>query len=263
MATVSNMRSSKMRRQIRRAKQDNVDHPLVSLLEAITACNSMARTRSSTGAASVAQKRKVSHVEVDDGHEAPSVTPTVASKRRKATSKKTKSQHSPSPIGAVTEEEVTSPVVEAEVKHASVEAAEAGGQQHEKTTTKSKAVKTGKAREKATTKTNVTSKASADAASHADGEAVPDGPRFWLMKAEPNTRIENGVDVKFGIDDLEAATEPEPWEGVRNYVARNNMMAMKKGELAFFYHSNCKVPGIAGIMEVVKESCVDGTCECS
>jgi len=81
------------------------------------------------------------------------------------------------------------------------------------------------------------------------------------MKAEPNTRLENGIDVKFSIDDLQACTTPEPWEGVRNYVARNNMMAMKKGELAFFYHSNCKVPGIAGVMEVVEESCVDGEFE--
>jgi len=87
-----------------------------------------------------------------------------------------------------------------------------------------------------------------------------DRPKYWLMKAEPNSRIENGVDVKFSIDDLAAVTEPEPWEGVRNYVARNNMMAMKQGELAFFYHSNCKVPGIAGIMEVAQESFVDGRC---
>lgn len=85
-------------------------------------------------------------------------------------------------------------------------------------------------------------------------------PKYWLMKAEPNSRIENGVDVKFSIDDLAAVTEPEPWEGVRNYVARNNMMAMKQGELAFFYHSNCKVPGIAGIMEVVQENLIDGRC---
>lgn len=78
------------------------------------------------------------------------------------------------------------------------------------------------------------------------------------MKAEPNSRLENGIDVKFSIDDLRACTVPEPWEGVRNYVARNNMMTMKKGELAFFYHSNCKVPGIAGIMEIVEEGSIDG-----
>lgn len=39
--------------------------------------------------------------------------------------------------------------------------------------------------------------------------------------------------------------------------ARNNMREMKQGELAFFYHSNCKVPGIAGIMEIVQEASVD------
>jgi predicted RNA-binding protein with PUA-like domain len=46
--------------------------------------------------------------------------------------------------------------------------------------------------------------------------------------------------------------------GVRNVVARNRMRAMKKGDLAFFYHSNTKVPGVAGIMEIVKEHSTDG-----
>ena len=45
--------------------------------------------------------------------------------------------------------------------------------------------------------------------------------------------------------------------GVRNLVARNNMRAMRKGDLAFFYHSNCKVPGIAGVMRIVAEHSVD------
>ncbi|OAX83767.1 hypothetical protein ACJ72_01867 [Emergomyces africanus] len=80
---------------------------------------------------------------------------------------------------------------------------------------------------------------------------------YWLMKAEPESRIEKGVDVRFSIDDLREASEPEPWDGVRNPSARNNMRAMKKGDLAFFYHSNCKVPGIAGIMEIVREHSVD------
>lgn len=80
---------------------------------------------------------------------------------------------------------------------------------------------------------------------------------YWLLKAEPESRMEKGIDVKFSIDDLMACTEPEPWTGVRNHVAKKNMMAMKKGELAFFYHSNCKTPGIAGIMEIVQESSVD------
>ncbi|KAM0342037.1 hypothetical protein ACHAPU_009765 [Fusarium lateritium] len=80
-----------------------------------------------------------------------------------------------------------------------------------------------------------------------------DGQWFWLMKAEPDSRIENGVDVKFSIDDLKAKTEPEGWDGIRAYAARNNMRNMNAGDLAFFYASNCKEPGIVGVMEIVKE----------
>ncbi|KAI0108818.1 DUF55-domain-containing protein [Hypoxylon sp. NC0597] len=80
---------------------------------------------------------------------------------------------------------------------------------------------------------------------------------YWLMKAEPDSRFENGVDVKFSIDDLASRTEPEPWDGIRNYVARNNLRAMKKGDVAFFYHSNCKEPGIVGTMEIVQEHSPD------
>ncbi|KAG4255463.1 hypothetical protein FPRO04_03995 [Fusarium proliferatum] len=65
-----------------------------------------------------------------------------------------------------------------------------------------------------------------------------DGQWYWLMKAEPETRIENGVDVKFSIDDLKAKTEPEGWDGIRAYAARNNMRNMNAGDLAFFYASN-------------------------
>ncbi|KAM0209077.1 hypothetical protein ACHAQD_011391 [Fusarium lateritium] len=80
-----------------------------------------------------------------------------------------------------------------------------------------------------------------------------DGKWFWLLKAEPETRIENGVDVKFSIDDLKNKTEPEGWDGIRAYAARNNMRNMNAGDLAFFYASNCKEPGIVGVMEIVKE----------
>ncbi|XP_046857886.1 thymocyte nuclear protein 1-like [Xenia sp. Carnegie-2017] len=83
----------------------------------------------------------------------------------------------------------------------------------------------------------------------------------WLMKSEPESRIEKGVDVKFGIEDLKSSpNQTTHWDGVRNYQARNFMRdQMRIGELAFFYHSNCKEPGIAGIMEVVRESYVDHT----
>jgi predicted RNA-binding protein with PUA-like domain len=85
---------------------------------------------------------------------------------------------------------------------------------------------------------------------------------YWLMKAEPESRIEknaNGddVDVKFSIDDLRSRAEPEPWEGIRNAQAQNNMKAMRVGDLAFFYESNCKKPGIVGVMEIVNEATPD------
>ncbi len=64
----------------------------------------------------------------------------------------------------------------------------------------------------------------------------------WLFKSEPDV---------FGIDHLERDKTTE-WSGVRNYTARNFMQSMKLGELAFFYHSNAKPPGIAGICKIVK-----------
>ncbi|KAG5951732.1 hypothetical protein E4U53_002381 [Claviceps sorghi] len=86
----------------------------------------------------------------------------------------------------------------------------------------------------------------------------PEAPRhegewYWLMKAEPETRLENGVDVKFSIDDLKAKTKPEGWD------ARNHMRNMNVGDKAFFYHSNCKDPGIVGIMEIVREFSEDAS----
>lgn len=76
--------------------------------------------------------------------------------------------------------------------------------------------------------------------------------KHWLLKSEPST---------FGIDDL--ASSPRrtaAWDGVRNYQARNMLRdSMKKGDLAFFYHSSCDVPGIAGIVQVVKEGYPDPT----
>jgi predicted RNA-binding protein with PUA-like domain len=75
---------------------------------------------------------------------------------------------------------------------------------------------------------------------------------YWLMKSEPE---------EFGIDDLRARPrKTEPWDGVRNYQARNFMRdEMKKGDLVFFYHSNCEVPGVVGIAKVVKEGYPDPT----
>ncbi|MGB5305214.1 MAG: EVE domain-containing protein [Gammaproteobacteria bacterium] len=76
--------------------------------------------------------------------------------------------------------------------------------------------------------------------------------KYWLMKSEPDV---------FGIDDLKAAPgKTEPWDGVRNYQVRNMMRdEMQPGDLAFFYHSNCKQPGIAGIMKITRAGYPDST----
>ncbi len=75
---------------------------------------------------------------------------------------------------------------------------------------------------------------------------------YWLMKSEPDV---------YGIDDLAAQPDQtDHWDGVRNYQARNMMRdQMKKGDKVFFYHSNCKTPGIVGIARVVREGYPDFT----
>jgi predicted RNA-binding protein with PUA-like domain len=73
---------------------------------------------------------------------------------------------------------------------------------------------------------------------------------YWLMKSEPDA---------FSIDHLRnRPNQTEHWDGVRNYQARNMMRDdMKLGDQVFFYHSNCEIPGIVGIMEIVKEGYAD------
>jgi len=65
---------------------------------------------------------------------------------------------------------------------------------------------------------------------------------FWLLKSEPGC---------YSIDDMER-DGIEPWDGVRNYQARNNMMKMRIGDSAFFYHS-ISTKSVMGIVKVVKE----------
>ena len=75
---------------------------------------------------------------------------------------------------------------------------------------------------------------------------------YWLMKSEPDV---------FGIDDLKARPKKtEPWDGVRNYQARNFMRdEMKVGDRILFYHSNCKPPAAVGIAEVASKPYPDPT----
>ena len=72
---------------------------------------------------------------------------------------------------------------------------------------------------------------------------------YWLMKSEPDA---------FSIDDLKKVGV-EPWNGVRNYQARNFMRAMQPGDGVLFYHSNTDVPGIVGVAEVASEAYPDPT----
>lgn len=74
--------------------------------------------------------------------------------------------------------------------------------------------------------------------------------KYWLMKSEPDV---------FSFDDLKKK-KTEPWTGVRNYQARNFMRDdMRPGDLIFFYHSSCEVPGIAGIASVASTPYPDPT----
>ncbi len=73
---------------------------------------------------------------------------------------------------------------------------------------------------------------------------------YWLIKSEPDA---------FSIDDMEKA-RTEPWDGIRNYQARNFMRdGMQIGDRVLFYHSNTKPPGVVGIVEVASKAYPDHT----
>ncbi|MCA9651387.1 MAG: EVE domain-containing protein [Myxococcales bacterium] len=72
-------------------------------------------------------------------------------------------------------------------------------------------------------------------------------PWFWLLKSEPDT---------YSIDDLKR-DGTGPWDGVRNFSARNRLREMKRGELALFYHSSTKPTGVVGLCRVAKEAYPD------
>ncbi len=75
--------------------------------------------------------------------------------------------------------------------------------------------------------------------------------QYWLIKSEPDV---------FSIHDLaKAKKKTTHWEGVRNYQARNFLRAMKKGDLALFYHSNAEPSAVAGVVEVVREAYPDAS----
>ena len=82
------------------------------------------------------------------------------------------------------------------------------------------------------------------------GSGPLDTMQYWLMKNEP---------AAFSVDDL-ARVGVEPWDGIRNYQARNFIRDdMAIGDLAYFYHSSCQTPGIVGLMEIVSDAYPDHT----
>ncbi|MBN8903538.1 MAG: EVE domain-containing protein, partial [Rhodospirillales bacterium] len=74
--------------------------------------------------------------------------------------------------------------------------------------------------------------------------------QYWLVKSEPDA---------FSWDQ-QVAHQVEPWTGVRNHMAKNNLKAMRKGDLAFVYHSNLGEE-IVGVVKVAKEAYPDPTAE--
>lgn len=74
---------------------------------------------------------------------------------------------------------------------------------------------------------------------------------YWLMKSEPRC---------FSLEDLKSRPEQtEPWDGVRNYQARNFIRTMQIDDKIFFYHSSCRVPGVVGLAEVASTAYPDPT----
>lgn len=73
--------------------------------------------------------------------------------------------------------------------------------------------------------------------------------KYWLYKSEPNS---------YSIDNL-ARDGTTIWDGVRNYIARNYLLQAEVGDLAFFYHSSAKPPGVAGLARIMETKVVDPT----
>ena len=73
--------------------------------------------------------------------------------------------------------------------------------------------------------------------------------KYWLLKSEPDV---------YSLDDLKTEGTGH-WDGVRNYQARNNLQAMKKGDLGLFYHSRSNPPHVAGLCKITKKAYPDPT----
>lgn len=108
----------------------------------------------------------------------------------------------------------------------------------------------------------------------ADEEDEEDERQYWLMKVDTTIRIANAMHGLYQpLSLLKRAEEPRPFVGVRNIAglqtlssaqflwltnsARNNLRAMKLGDLAFFYDDTLNVPGIVGVVSIAREHSID------
>ncbi|OAQ97541.1 hypothetical protein LLEC1_01116 [Akanthomyces lecanii] len=203
----------------------------------------VAKRRSSRQAAAATASKATTGTQTAVKSDSTQSTKALSKRPRKAAGKAAQAKaNGKGPGPAAVQEEPEPELVKSPKKVAATSAAKPGKKEAKKS--------------KATAEVAAQERADRAESEDPDVDAIPalnpeaarhDGEWYWLMKAEPETRMENGHDVRFSIDDLRAKTKPEGWD------ARNNMRNMNAGDKAFFYHSNCKEPGIVGVMEIVKE----------
>ena len=91
---------------------------------------------------------------------------------------------------------------------------------------------------------------------------LPTSPakNYWVIKSDPRLRVVNGINVGYSLSELISQPgETTVWQGVRCFVSRTHIQAMKTGDMALFYYSNCKQPGLVGIVTIVKGAYADSS----
>ena len=124
------------------------------------------------------------------------------------------------PTKKVTKTSVNGSVTKSTTKRVSTKGRQRGKQSEKAAVPKEETIAAQNGGQKANISIEVPTRTKSEADVESEVEENPDGPSYWLMKAEPESRIEKGKDVKFSIDDLKAATSPEGWDGVRNYAGK-------------------------------------------
>ena len=124
------------------------------------------------------------------------------------------------PTKKVTKTSMKGSVTKSTTKTVSTKGRQKGKQSGKATVPKEERIAAQNGGQKANISIEVPTETKSEAHEEPEVEENTDGPSYWLMKAEPESRIEKGKDVKFSIDDLKAATSPEGWDGVRNHAGK-------------------------------------------